>query len=144
VVISPTTTSAPPAKEGGSNTIIYAIGAVVLLGGAFVMYTLLQNEDKPKDSDDDRPARGLRGLHRKDTRIESYGSSRLAEADKQPRETRHVPLKERERQPERKEQQPHHSHETHRKEDDKAADGKKRNRSVLQDHESDASTLGKR
>jgi hypothetical protein len=135
-VPAPTTTTIPEQKSS-SNWIFYLAGVLLLVAAAaYLLPAILQSGEKPAD---DGPRRGLRGLSGKESRIESYGSSRLAEADRTPRDKKLVPLKERDTKEERREHVPEPPP---RKEDN--ANDKRRHKSVLQPQEKEGSSLGRR
>jgi hypothetical protein len=136
---APTTTTLAETESSSTNAILIVVGVLVLFGGAYVMYSLLQNgEEAPKQ---EQRRRGLGGLGSgKDTKIESYGPSRLADADFSPR-TRVTTSKETKVE---KKPQPQQPAESLFKDEKKDSSDKKKMKSMLQPQEKEGSTLGRR
>jgi hypothetical protein len=129
------TTTTQPQKGSASTAILYVVGAVILIIGVYVLYTMLQG---PKEKDERHYKKGgLGGLSGRETRIESYGSSRLTEADKAPRTKEFIPLKDR---VEKKE----HAPEPAPKKKEEKADDKGKIKSLLKERGRDDTTLGRR
>jgi len=136
------TTSTEAKAESGSNSLLYFIGLLIIVAGAYMVYLMLAGGVEKQPEGGGR--RGLSGMSGRQDRIESYGASRLSSADEAPRPSKHIPLKEREIQ-QRKEAAAKPP-EPVRPKHEESADVKTRRKvkSLLRDGEKDDSSLGRR
>ncbi len=136
------TTTTDADAESGSNTLLYFIGLLIIVAGAYMVYLMLAGGVEKQPEGGGR--RGLSGMSGRQERIELYGASRLSSADEGPKPSRHVPLKEREllerRQADAKPPEPAHP----KHEEPADAGHRKRVKSLLRDGERDDTSLGRR
>lgn len=135
--VPPTTTTAAAEQKSGS-AILIVVALALLLGGAYFIAAELgrRSRAQPEESG---PRRGLRGFSGREAKIESWGSSRLSDADVSQKPRVLVPLKERDKAEKKEERPP----EPPRQEEKDRNSDKKRPRSVFHDEGGSDSTLGK-
>jgi hypothetical protein len=147
----PATPTTAPAQSSSSNLVLYAIAFLFVVACIYLLLPTIMGGGGEKEGDG-TPRRGLRGLTSRDTRIESYGKSRLAEADniaktRTPTHPAH-----------REHHEAHHepAHKEQRREDERPrktppaedprdeTNDRKHIKSVLQPHKREGTKLGER
>jgi len=112
---------------------------VVVAGTYFLAAPMIRGSDE--DSDERGARSSLGGFGGKGSRIESYGSSRLGDADRAAKPRERIPLKDRVKERPREDYVPEPPR---KEEEEERPSGKGRIRSLFQEPKGGDTTLGKR